>query len=337
MPPRLLQVCNVGEICGGTAACAWSVTRALPEFEHVVAFLSPIGAGTQAAFPPCELRRCSRVDVQLVTEARADLVLLHNTPPCQAHGRWNVPTILYAHSFTNLAAADRRVYCSRWLAARYGASVQDVCWQGVPRPPQNPRDNSPKVSELVVGRLCTPDARKWPSDVLLFYRALAARCPFVRWEFVGCPRGLREALFGACGGRAAFWDAGWERRALYGTWDALVYHHPWLTESFGRTVAESMRAGCVPVVDRRGGFCEQLDAGGGCLCETRDDFAAAIERLREGDVRRTMSHQARRIANERWSLEAFGRRLRGRFHALATIRPKREAASVARLRLRAPH
>ena len=47
---RLLQVCNVGRIVGGTAACAWSITRAFPDLEHHVAFLSSITDETQRGF-----------------------------------------------------------------------------------------------------------------------------------------------------------------------------------------------------------------------------------------------------------------------------------------------
>jgi glycosyltransferase involved in cell wall biosynthesis len=161
----------------------------------------------------------------------------------------------------------------------------------------------------VIGRLCTPDRRKWPDDVVPFYAALAARCPFIKWEFVGCPRELQGTLTEACGGRTVFYTAAWERRELYGSWDALVYHHPTLTESFGRTVAEAMRAGCVPIVDRKGGFCEQLDAGGGFLCDRLEDFVRAIELLRDARFRWIMSHRARCIADSRWSLEAVRRRL----------------------------
>jgi len=143
-----------------------------------------------------------------------------------------------------------------------------------------------------------------------FYRALTERCPSVDWQFVGCPRELQEPLRHACDGRATFFDAGWQQRELLSTWDALVYHHPTLTESFGRTVAEAMIAGCIPIVDRRGGFCEQLASGGGFLRGTIDEFATALDTLRDADARQGMSHRARSIAEERWSLRAFGKRLR---------------------------
>jgi hypothetical protein len=282
-----------------------------------VAFLGPIADDTRAAFAPCEVLQWPLVTADRVASVRPDVILLHNTSPRRVRRAWSTPTIQYAHSYTELAAADLTIYCSRWLARRFGAGDADVCWQGVPRPSQlkRPRDGCRWASSVVVGRLCTPDRRKWPADVVAFYRELSRRCPWVWWEFVGCPADLQPPLREVCNFRAVFWDAGWERRDRYATWNALLYHHPGLTESFGRIVAEAMRAGCVPIVDRRGGFCEQLEPGGGLLCETLDEFAAALEEVRSFEARRRLSEQARRIADVRWSLRAFGERLRAHFLA----------------------
>jgi len=67
-----------------------------------------------------------------------------------------------------------------------------------------------------------------------------------------------------------------------------------------------MRAGCVPVVDNRGGFTEQVAADCGFLCGGEEDFAAAIDRLRDVGVRRRMSRAALAHANEAFSLARFG-------------------------------
>lgn len=58
---RILQVCNVGQITGGTAACAWTITRALPWAQHTVAFLSPVSGDTREAFRPAQLVRWEHV------------------------------------------------------------------------------------------------------------------------------------------------------------------------------------------------------------------------------------------------------------------------------------
>lgn len=312
MTPRLVQVCNVGQICGGTAACAWTVTRALPGFVHDIVFLGPIAAETQTAFAPWTCHPWPRVTPELLRTLRPDAVLLHNTAAARVTGRLNVPTVAYVHSQTRVAVADITVYCSRWLTDRCGASRAGVLWQGVPcAPPAAVSCPGRPGCSLVIGRLCSPQARKWPAEQLGFYERLAARFPDVWWEFVGCPTELQARLKTACRGRTTFWNASWERRSLLTTWDVLLYHQPALPESFGRTVAEGMRVGCVPVVDRQGGFVEQLEAGGGLLCASPAEFATAIDRLHEADELRRLAEQARGIANAHWSLEVFAKRLLG--------------------------
>jgi glycosyltransferase involved in cell wall biosynthesis len=99
-----------------------------------------------------------------------------------------------------------------------------------------------------------------------------------------------------------------------------VYHNPAVTETFGRTVAEAMRAGCVPIVDDRGGFREQVEPETGFLCRTDGDFADAIERLSNRDDWRVVSDTAMQRANERFGLEWFGRELLGEFALAAEAR-----------------
>ena len=76
---RVLQVCNVGQILGGTAACAWSVVQSLPGCEHVVAFMSQPTDETRRAFGGCEIAHWDRVTRARVRDAQADVVILHNT------------------------------------------------------------------------------------------------------------------------------------------------------------------------------------------------------------------------------------------------------------------
>jgi glycosyltransferase involved in cell wall biosynthesis len=160
----------------------------------------------------------------------------------------------------------------------------------------------------VIGRLCTPTRAKWPDDVS-FYAALASRFPNVRWEFVGCPAHLQPELQSACGGRAAFFPAGWQMRSRLWHWDALLYHNAAITESFGRTVAEAMRAGCIPIVDDRGGFREQIIPSCGFLCHDDDEFAAATAMIQSTGTRQRMSRACRAHADERFSLRRFGMQL----------------------------
>jgi len=316
MKPRLLQVANVGQICGGTAACAWTVTQALPGFEHHVAFLSDIQDETRRVFTNCALHVWSTVSIDQVQAIQPDVVLLHNISSQKLKQRLPLPTVQYVHSAGAKAAADVTVYCSRWLADQCGATRGDVLWQAVPRVLlTEPRTHD---GPLVIGRICTPQRRKWPRDCLDFYREMVSAVPAGRWEFVGCPSELQAELQQACLGRATFCAAGWQQRQRLAGWNVLLYHHPTLPESFGRVVAEAMRAGCIPIVDDAGGFREQLDQGGGYLCRTAADFAHALQSVADPLVRRSLSAQAAIVGHERWSLDRFARDLLTCFDQAAT-------------------
>src|SRR5687767_5084087 len=131
---RLLQVCNVGRIVGGTAACAWSITRALPEIEHHIAFLSPITEETRLAFAGTTLHRCEYVTNAFVRDLQCDSVILHNTSPSRVERITAAWALQYVHSKGTRAQADCTRYCSRWLAAQClgaRATDDDVFYQGV--------------------------------------------------------------------------------------------------------------------------------------------------------------------------------------------------------------
>ncbi|HVJ84980.1 MAG TPA: glycosyltransferase [Caulifigura sp.] len=303
----LLQVCNVGRIVGGTAACAWSITRAFLDVTQHVAFLSSITDDTRAAFAGATLHQCGRISDALVRELGADAVILHNTAPERCDVIRSVWTLQYVHSRGRRAAADRTVYCSRWLAEQCHASPECVLYQPVPRPVAI--DGRGRSGLLTVGRICTPTVAKWPTELVDIYADLAGCHPDVAWEFVGCPAALLKPLSNACRGRALFHAAGWQARSYLARWDVLLYHNPRLAESFGRTVAEAMRAGCVPVVDAAGGFVEQVLPGTGYLCRNRADFIAALGELKYPGLRASVSAAAVRSADERFSMAAFRKRL----------------------------
>ncbi len=296
---------------GGTAACAWSVTRALPEMEHVVVFRSAPTKATEAAFEDCEIRY--QRQLTLSDALSVDVILLHNIP---GHGvSWDnfadlssVPVVQYVHSNARgHAAAHRVVCCSEYLRDLIGQPECTVLHQGVPRAP-NARGTR-TAEPFRIGRICTPTARKWPESLLSFYQTLTERHGGVHWEFVGCPDRLRDRLEAACGGRVQFHSAGVEARSRLHEWHAMLYHHPDLPETFGRTVAEAMRCDCVPIVDAAGGFREQVDGSDGFLCRTADDFSRAIEVLTTGVVWRDRSERCRAHADGQFSLRAFRRRL----------------------------
>ena len=319
---HLLQVCNVGQILGGTAACAWSVTRSLPAFRHTVAFLSRVTDPTRDAFSGCKVVQWNRVTADRVAETGPDMVLLHNTSRSRCDERLPVPTVQYLHSHITPAEADRTICCSAWLAERSAIGRANVVYQGVPRPRRpDPIGETRGLREWpVIGRICTPTSRKWPTDLCGFYQELAGRFPSVRWEFVGCPPDLQDRLREACGGAARFVPASWMARDRLWQWDALLYHNPSVPESFGRTVAEAMRAGCVPIVDDRGGFREQVTESCGWLCRDETAFADAVEQLLLPARRRQMSRACRAEADARFSLAQFGEGLMAQFRQAAACR-----------------
>lgn len=307
MKPRLLQVANVGQICGGTAACAWTVTQALPGFEHHVAFLCDMTAETRRVFAGCACHVWPAITINCVRALRPDVVLLHNIAPHKLKQRLSVPTVQYVHSAGAKAAADITVYCSKWLAAQSNGSLDQVLWQAVPQVLVTRTSEADRP--LVIGRICTPQLRKWPQDLMQFYSRLSLTVPDALWEFVGCPQEMQPKLRQACGGHANFYPAGWQQRQHLGRWAVLVYHHPTLPESFGRVVAEAMRAGCIPVVDDQGGFREQLDQGGGYLCRNVSEFEHALREVCSPAIRQKMSQRAREISEVRWSLDRFAQEL----------------------------
>jgi hypothetical protein len=322
---KLFQVCNVGQIVGGTAACAWTVTRALPTFAHHVAFLSPLDAETVAAFAPASVTTHAAITDADLAKLRPDAVLLHNTPRSRWAARVNAPMVQYLHSeFEDPAVADVTVCCSQWLARRLRMPADRVLWQAVGKIARDVGFQPPIAGAgcprygLTVGRICTPAARKWSRTMFPFYRQLASQHPRVRWEFVGCPRQMQRELQSACRNRATFHPAAWSQRLQLAKWDVLLYSNPALPESFGRVAAEAMRAGCVPVVDRLGGFIEQIPSDCGLFCEGVEQFAAALERLADPGFRQRMSHQAERHADENFSLARFARELLGWFDAAAS-------------------
>ncbi len=306
---RLVQVCNVGQICGGTAACAWTITKAFPDWNHTVLFLSQPGPETRQAFSHCDVRHITKVSDDVLSPLQADLVILHNTAAKHVGQIRCSEVIQYQHSVGNHAHAEVTVACSKWLAEKSSIPIS-VLYQPVPRPAQIMDVDTRSLSdEFIIGRFCTPSLRKWPLSALPVYKRVTEEFSRVRWEFVGCPISLQPAWRDACDHRVTFLSPGWNARSNLWRWHGLLYHHPTLTESFGRTVAEALRCGCVPIVDDRGGFREQfLPRESGALCNNEEEFVAAVDQLLSPGVWWKESHQARLIGDERFSLASFRRR-----------------------------
>jgi hypothetical protein len=306
---HLVQVCNVGQICGGTAACAWTIRKALPNWKHTQLCFSPPSHEMRTAFSGGDLRQIQRLDNRLIAELRPDLVMFHNTAPGRAEARPACRTLTYLHSAGLRQTADLTLACSQWLARQQSGTIPTL-YQPVPMAPRADRTRSRHLDDsLVIGRICTPIPQKWPAEAMALADRLSANFPQVRWELVGCPEPLQPGWRTACRGRVRFFSASWEARRHLWNWDVLLYHHPRITESFGRIAAEAMRTGCIPVVDARGGFLEQITSGEtGFLCRHEEEFVLAIETLHHRGTRWRMSRQAKQSADERFSLRSFAQR-----------------------------
>ncbi len=331
---RLLQVCNVGNIVGGTAACAWTTVRALPEWEHLLWFRTRPTAATRRHFQGCQIKWGARLSSDQLRALGADVILLHNTPAAAVSWGSGLPiklpsVVQYAHSAgRDLAGGHARLACSRYLASQLGWTEDEVLLQGVPIPEGSSQpDLRERADRWLIGRLCTPTARKWPAELIEFYRHLATRHPQVDWEFVGCPEALQPSLRRAilevpteetASGRERirFLPAGWEARSRLLHWHALLYSQPSLPETFGRVCAEAMRCGCVPIVDRQGGFVEQVQAGTGWLCGSPEEFAERLGGLCKPGVWRELSGACRQLGDRLFSLQSYRTRLLRVFHRI---------------------
>jgi glycosyltransferase involved in cell wall biosynthesis len=316
---RLLQVSKRPEILGGTTACVHSICQALPDWSHAVFSCWPgeVPQRTRDAFAADgvhELEAAPVVAAETLRRVAPDVILLHNVedhdlPPEILPEE--VPVFYYCHGSydgrlersAGLRAASRDVFFVSEFLARQAGVVGSVLYQPVPPPPdaEAPR---PEPAPLVVGRLCNPRAENWTDEVVAAYGLLAERCPGVLWELVGCPAERREAFAAACGD-VVFHEAGVEARRHLRRWHAMLYHTP-VTHAYGRTLCEAQQAGCVPVVDRRGGFVEQIEHGRtGFLGSTVDELAAALAELQQPARWRACSAAARAAGAERGSLDRW--------------------------------
>ncbi len=290
---KLLQFCNVGNVVGGTGACGWTITRCFPDWEHGVHFRparSPTPE-TALAFEGCHIFTGHKTPDEAIYEFKPDVIIFHNTPETifpQALPS-NAVSIFYQHSaLKEFAATSKRcdvAFCvSEYLADVVGFDKRFVLYQPVPLAPyaavigRHPG---------LVGRICTPHAGKWKEqDVLPVYRHLKETQPDLTYEFVGAPESIQGELWDLFGERVSFLRPSWKARERFNAWDMMIYSTS-VTETYGRTVCEAQRAGCVPIVSRLGGFIEQVRHGvDGYLCDNVSDFSRAVISVLSGRIDR---------------------------------------------------
>lgn len=325
---KLLSVANVGTIIGGTGACCFSCVKSLPDWEHAVVFLSGWNTGLKDQFG-CDVLFRTSVTPQLIDEVKPDVILFHNTAANRmpSHIPGEVLTVYYQHSAA-LACREARRKCdlfltvSQHLAKLAGIDSDLVLYQPVPCPPNS---TGTTRNTVAFGRICTPNGGKWEGQNE-FYASLSSAVdalslvrgplPKLQADFVGAP----DTFLPSARDMGRFIPASWEARSLLREWSAMLYHHPTITETYGRTVCEAQRAGCIPIVDARGGFVEQIEHGKtGFLCSSVNDFADALCRVMSGkhDINRQRMAEA---AAARGSLSVWRRNFLRWVEAAASVK-----------------
>lgn len=269
---RILWVNNVPQIVGGTLNCTHSMCQALPEHQHTVwAVRGQFGEEEHRAFEGI---------AELTTEGSPreyDVVVYQNSAlEWISHGP-KTKAVYYQHSASSTSACrdlcDHVFYVSQWLKNKdRGQGV--VLHQPVTIP--KILDFGTRQHGVVIGRICTPTETKWIPNDFLPHLVLAATVPNTYFEFVGCPRTLQSRVADAVQGRATFRNPGFSSRSLLRNWKVLLYNSS-QHETFGRTVREAQRSGCVPIVSNHSGLAEQIEHGkSGFLVDSPEDTKKAI-------------------------------------------------------------
>jgi len=314
---KLLQFCNVASITGGTFGCVYSITKCLPDWEHQVIAMNCGNkeAPKEAAdrFPGRVICKTPPVPQEFLSDFEPDALIFHNTHPNSIPVYIDpfIPKFYYQHSAAR-ACEGAKKKCNIWwavskfLADKVAIDDQLVFYQPIPVPKQidGRVREGPK---LRIGRLCTPRLNKWDEkEIIPLYSFLSREHNDVHWDFVGCPKHLKDELNQAVSNRCLFFDASYEARSLMWTWDAILYDNRLVEESYGRVVCEAQRTGCIPIVSNLGGFKEQINHGqSGYLCETHEDFSTAIRYLKDSDLKKQVSSGAKVSGDLRGSLATW--------------------------------
>jgi len=322
---------------GGVGVCARAIIDALPEWEHTLVSVTdePSILQTDHAFADHEARVADRLDHHMITAAAADAVIFHNQETIIGVPEgWEVPLLYYFHGayfrpdptpevLHPMGAMSTAACVSHYLADQLGLPPASVWYQ-----PVNAALGGVEREDrrLLIGRLCNPISNNWPAEIVDFFHFLASAHPAIEWEFVGCPEAMRDALFRACAGRVRFHAAGAEAKDNYARWHALVASNPHVTHGYGRTVCEAQIAGCVPIVDHRGGFIEQVEHGvTGFLCVDSEGFSEALAQVAVPARRRAIATRAIAAASARGSLDTW----RARFLSWFVSHQNQSAAVLA--------
>lgn len=171
---------------------------------------------------------------------------------------------------------------------------------------RRPAAGGPIDSRIVIGRHSRPDLRKWPAsaeDIRAAYPVDGS----VRVRILGGADAAGEVL----GEVPQSWEVlpfgALPAQEFLGSLDAFVYfHHPDLTEAFGRTILEAIAAGVPAVVPAH---FEPL-FGEACLYATPDTAIATVQALvADPDERQRHVLRTRELAEQRFGHDAHVSRL----------------------------
>lgn len=301
---KLLQVNNLASMVGGTANCALSITKCFPDMQHHIHFIGFSNDEAEKAFAGHEVT-CGQIKQSYLDAA--DIAIFHNTGEQNfpQHLPSNLLSVFYQHSAARSLVScakrcDFHLSVSKFLSNKVGAG--QVVYQpvelvdGIEDSRQKPR----------IIRYCTPNTAKWPEGVEKLYEAIASehRDTF-RFLFVGCPESLKKRLFTACGD-ANFLPASPGAIQFLGASDILLYEGP--EETYGRTICEAQRSGCLPIVSNHGGFSEQIENGKtGFLFSSHSEVGGILDDLKEMDSFEKFMVPLRQSGDTRGSRSSFRR------------------------------
>ncbi len=284
---KIVQVNNLIAV-GGTTTCAMAVCDALPA-EHTIISLGSVDGKVKRWLEDCfGITILVRNAVTPGDCADATAVILNNTAADQVPEELPAPVLYWHHSrYQGQATGDHVAWASDWLREKAAGQTLHQGALAV--------DHEARAPEFTVGRLATPGGHKRHEDDEQW------------WSRLDVPGKVYVGHVQIPGVTCIPPEIGlWSRMT---EWHAMVVRSP-VTESFGRCVIEAMMAGCVPVVDGRGGHCETvIDGETGFLCK-RGEHEKKIHWLRDHpDEWASMSEKAKLHAKEKFGPHPFAKRL----------------------------
>lgn len=292
---------NVADICGGTMQATISMIKAFPDCHHIL--MVPTFSCQQIADVQQELsgisHRCiesSNVATACVEfSIRPHVVVFQNSSQRQMEGwdKLKCKLIYYSHSRTSgtqYATKNRAftvLFVSKYL--RDNGLFESNSFDGVLYQPIHsaPRTNTNRCDGAInILRLCNKNPAKWELSDLEYELQVMSLSKY-KHNFGICWAGIREDIKSTVD---SIWESSWchkypvlkpkmitphvNNRSFVNGSDIYLSASS-LPETYGRTIAESQKAGCWPVVRSVGGFKEQIIDGVSGTFLTGDIYADA--------------------------------------------------------------